>query len=64
MQIINGVCGCEGVARWPVFVVPSNKIDVPIEERIDPREEISKFWNAKERAKEQIEVIENIFLKR
>ena len=55
MQIINGVCGCEGVARGPVFVVPSNKIDVPIEERIDPREEISKFWNAKERAKEQIE---------
>ncbi len=55
MQIIKGVCGCEGVARGPVFVVPSNKIDVPIEERIDPREEISKFWNAKERAKEQIE---------
>ncbi len=55
MQIINGVCGCEGVARGPVFVVPSNKIDLPIEERIDPREEISKFWNAKERAKEQIE---------
>ncbi len=55
MQIINGVCGCEGVARGPVFVVPSNKIDVSIEERIDPREEISKFWNAKERAKEQIE---------
>ena len=54
MRIIEGQCGCEGVARGPVFVVDKQDIQVSNAASSNPGDEIRRFWTAKEKAKEQI----------
>ncbi|MCR4611437.1 MAG: phosphoenolpyruvate--protein phosphotransferase [Lachnospiraceae bacterium] len=54
MYTIEGKCGCEGVAIGPAFIIDTEKKEFSFKENVDPRDEIRKFWNAKEKAKEQI----------
>lgn len=55
MKTIEGQCGCEGIAIGPVFVVEEKKVEFNKRTPKSPRDEIQKFWNTKEKAKEQIE---------
>ena len=51
---IEGICGCEGVARGPIYVFDDQIIEIENKMSKNPRSEIQRFWNAKEKAKEQI----------
>ena len=51
---IEGICGSEGVATGPIYVFDEQTIEIESKMSKNPRSEIQRFWNAKEKAKEQI----------